>query len=135
MGFGHRIYRTRDPRADVLKEAVETLRRGENRIAFAEHVEAVALEILACRKPGRRLDTNVEFYTALLLDSLGVPRTGFTALFAAGRVAGWVAHAIEQMRTGRIMRPQAQYLGPWPERGAPGPSSRRPESLTHADRH
>jgi citrate synthase len=118
MGFGHRIYRVRDPRADVLKSAAGRLRGKDNRIAFAEAVEATALKVLERRKPGRRLDTNVEFYTAILLDALGVPREGFTLLFAAGRSAGWVAHAIEQTRTGRIIRPQSRYVGAWPAEAA-----------------
>jgi citrate synthase len=118
MGFGHRIYRVRDPRADVLKAAVGRLKGRDNRIAFAEAVEAAALKVLERRKPGRRLDTNVEFYTAVLLDALGVPREGFTPLFAAGRTAGWVAHAIEQSRTGRIIRPQSRYVGAWPAQAA-----------------
>ncbi|MBQ0823198.1 citrate synthase [Microvirga sp. HBU67558] len=118
MGFGHRIYRVRDPRADVLKGAVGRLKGRHNRIAFAEAVEAAALRALERRKPGRRLDTNVEFYTAVLLDALGVPREGFTPLFAAGRTAGWVAHAIEQSRTGRIIRPQSRYVGTWPAQAA-----------------
>lgn len=118
MGFGHRIYRVRDPRADVLKSAAARLRGGDNRIAFAEAVEQTALKVLQRRKPGRRLDTNVEFYTAILLDSIGVPREGFTPLFAAGRTAGWVAHAIEQEKAGRIIRPQSRYVGPWPAEAA-----------------
>jgi citrate synthase len=118
MGFGHRIYRVRDPRADVLKAAVGRLKGKDNRIAFAEAVEATALKVLERRKPGRRLDTNVEFYTAVLLDALGIPREGFTPLFAAGRTAGWVAHAIEQSRTGRIIRPQSRYVGTWPAQAA-----------------
>ncbi len=118
MGFGHRIYRVRDPRADVLQAAVERLKGKSNRIAFAEAVERTALKVLERRKPGRRLDTNVEFYTALLLDALGIPREGFTPLFAAGRAAGWAAHAIEQSRTGRIIRPQSRYVGPWPAQAA-----------------
>ncbi|MBB3018824.1 citrate synthase [Microvirga lupini] len=118
MGFGHRIYKVRDPRADVLKTAVGRLKGKSNRIAFAEAVEATALKVLERRKPGRRLDTNVEFYTAVLLDALGVPRDGFTPLFAAGRAAGWVAHAIEQTRTGRIIRPQSRYVGAWPAQAA-----------------
>jgi citrate synthase len=118
MGFGHRIYRVRDPRADVLKAALGRLRRDAGHLALAEAVEAAALSILARRKPGRRLDINVEFYTALLLDALGVPREGFTPIFAAGRMAGWVAHAAEQERTGRIIRPQSRYVGPWPTRAA-----------------
>ncbi|HZH12126.1 MAG TPA: citrate synthase/methylcitrate synthase [Microvirga sp.] len=118
MGFGHRIYRVRDPRADVLKAAAAQLKGGDNRIAFAEAVEQTALKVLQRRKPGRRLDTNVEFYTAILLDSLGVPREGFTPLFAAGRTAGWVAHALEQEKAGRIIRPQSRYVGPWPAEAA-----------------
>ena len=118
MGFGHRIYKVRDPRADVLMAAVGRLKGKSNRIAFAEAVEATALTVLERRKPGRRLDTNVEFYTAILLDSLSVPREGFTPLFAAGRSAGWVAHAIEQTRTGRIIRPQSRYVGAWPAEAA-----------------
>ncbi|MBZ6076219.1 citrate synthase/methylcitrate synthase [Microvirga puerhi] len=118
MGFGHRVYKVRDPRADVLKGAVSRLKGRDNRIAFAEAVEATALQVLARRKPGRRLDTNVEFYTALLLEALGVPREGFTPLFGAGRTGGWVAHAVEQAKTGRIIRPQSRYLGPWPAEAA-----------------
>jgi len=118
MGFGHRIYRVRDPRADVLKAAAARLKGGDNRIAFAEGVEQAALTVLQRRKPGRRLDTNVEFYTAILLDALGVPREGFTPLFGAGRSAGWVAHAVEQERAGRIIRPQSRYVGPWPAEAA-----------------
>jgi citrate synthase len=112
MGFGHRIYRARDPRADVLKAAVARMPAGKRRIELAQAVEQAALAVLARRKPGRRLDTNVEFYTALLLDALGIPREGFTPIFAAGRAAGWVAHALEQTRTGRIIRPQSRYVGP-----------------------
>lgn len=118
MGFGHRIYRVRDPRADVLKAAAARLKGNNNRIAFAEAVEQTALNVLQRRKPGRRLDTNVEFYTAILLDALGVPREGFTPLFAAGRTAGWVAHALEQERVARIIRPQSRYVGPWPKQAA-----------------
>jgi citrate synthase len=115
MGFGHRVYRVRDPRADVLKATVMTLRGGENRIRFAEAVEAEALAILAKHKPGRRLDTNVEFYTALLLEALSVPRDSFTSVFAVGRVAGWTAHILEQDRIGRLIRPQSRYVGPEPQ--------------------
>jgi citrate synthase len=114
MGFGHRVYRVRDPRADVLKATVLTLRGGENRVRFAEVVEAEALAILAKHKPGRRLDTNVEFYTALLLEALAIPRDSFTNVFAVGRVAGWSAHILEQDRIGRLIRPQSNYVGPEP---------------------
>jgi citrate synthase len=114
MGFGHRIYHVRDPRADVLKLAVSHLRTQRNRIRFAEQVEAIAVKLLAERKPDRKLDTNVEFYTALLLEALGFHRSLFTPLFACGRVAGWTAHAMEQALTNRLMRPASQYVGPPP---------------------
>lgn len=119
MGFGHRVYRVRDPRADVLKQALATLRRSvpgvdDGRLALARAVEAAALDALARRRPGRRIDTNVEFYTALLLDALGFGRDLFTPVFATGRVAGWVAHAAEQARTGRLIRPGSRYVGPAP---------------------
>jgi citrate synthase len=118
MGFGHRIYRVRDPRADALRDALQTLgaERGESsaRLALAETVEAAALELLRREKPGRALQTNVEFYTALLLEALGVPRSAFTCVFAAGRAGGWIAHAREQALHGRLIRPQSRYVGPEP---------------------
>jgi citrate synthase len=114
MGFGHRVYRVRDPRADVLKQTASSLRGGENRIRFAEAVEAEALAQLARHHPGRRLDTNVEFYTALVLEALAIPRDSFTNIFAMGRMAGWTAHVLEQERIGRLIRPQSRYVGPQP---------------------
>ncbi len=112
MGFGHRIYRVRDPRADVLKAALIELAPETERLKLALAVESEARAQLAERYPGRKLDTNVEFYTALLLDALGLPRTLFTPLFAMGRVAGWTAHAIEHhARKGRLIRPEALYDG------------------------
>ncbi len=110
MGFGHRIYTVRDPRAEVLKGVVRGLDNG--RIRLAEQVEAAALAALARHKPGRKLETNVEFYTALLLDAVGLPRDLFTPVFAVGRVAGWTAHVLEQEATGRLLRPQSRYVGP-----------------------
>ncbi|GGF48101.1 citrate synthase [Aliidongia dinghuensis] len=118
MGFGHRVYRVRDPRADVLKTVALSLRAGSNRIRFAEAVEAGALRVLARLKPGRRLDTNVEFYTALVLEALELPRDLFTPIFAIGRVVGWTAHIMEQTRGGRIIRPQSAYVGPMPKAAA-----------------
>jgi citrate synthase len=118
MGFGHRVYKVRDPRADVLKGVVRTLSRDAGRLAFAEQVEADAIAVLARVKPGRRLDTNVEFYTALLLEALEIPRAAFTAIFAVGRVAGWIAHALEQARDGRLIRPLSRYVGPRPAEAA-----------------
>jgi citrate synthase len=114
MGFGHRVYRVRDPRADVLAEAAERFYRNggdEGLYELARSVEATALRLLRERKPDRRLDTNVEFYTALLLHGLGLPVELFTPTFAVGRVAGWTAHALEQLATGRLIRPQSEYVG------------------------
>ena len=114
MGFGHRIYKVRDPRADVLKNTVATLPQTAGRLAFAVEVEKSAIAALRQHKPGRRLDTNVEYYTALLLEALEVPRNAFTALFAVGRAAGWCAHIFEQEKGGRIIRPQSNYVGERP---------------------
>lgn len=114
MGFGHRIYKVRDPRADVLKRALGTLGSEGMDLGLAAEVEAYAREALAIAKPGRRLDTNVEFYTAILLGALKIPREAFTSVFAVGRTAGWVAHALEQQRTGRLLRPASVYTGPMP---------------------
>ena len=115
MGFGHRVYRVRDPRADVLARAAEQFyaRGGDRRLYdLARHVEGIALRLLRERKPDRRLDTNVEFYTALLLHGLDVPPNFFTPTFAIGRVVGWSAHCLEQLRDGRLIRPQSTYIGP-----------------------
>jgi citrate synthase len=114
MGFGHRIYRVRDPRADALKAAVLRLAGdGENaRLRFAEQVESSALAVLRELKPRRPLQTNVEFYTALLLEAVGFPPEAFTGVFAAGRMTGWLAHAREQALTGRLIRPKSRYIGP-----------------------
>jgi citrate synthase len=117
-GFGHRIYRVRDPRADALKTAIHRLAADGSalpgRLAFAEAVESAALAILKARKPDRSLQTNVEFYTALLLEALGFPAEAFTCVFAMGRTAGWIAHAREQQASGRLIRPDSVYIGPDP---------------------
>lgn len=115
MGFGHRIYKVRDPRADVLKAVVATLPSTAGRLAFAAAVETGAIAALRKHKPGQRLETNVEYYTALLLEALDIPREAFTALFAVGRVAGWCAHIFEQEKGGRIIRPQSNYVGARPD--------------------
>jgi len=115
MGFGHRVYRVRDPRADVLAQAAERFyASGGDRDLYqlARVVETTALRVLHERKPERRLDTNVEFYTALLLHGLGLPAALFTPTFASGRVLGWSAHCLEQLRDGRLIRPQSEYIGP-----------------------
>ncbi len=114
MGFGHRIYRVRDPRADVLKSVVEKLGSNMTDLGFAAEVEAAARAALKARKPDRPLDTNVEFFTAILLDALNIPRQAFTPMFAAARSAGWTAHAREQQRLGRLLRPSSLYVGEQP---------------------
>jgi citrate synthase len=114
MGFGHRIYKVRDPRADVLAAAAARMfeRAGDVRLyELARSVEATALRLLEEHKPGRRLKTNVEFYTALLLHGLGIETAFFTPTFAIGRVAGWTAHCFEQRSLGRLIRPQSVYVG------------------------
>src|SRR5215210_511750 len=114
MGFGHRIYRVRDPRADVLAAAAERLftTDGDRELyELALDVERTALRLLAEYKPGRNLQTNVEFYTALLLHGLKLPTELFTPTFAMGRVAGWTAHCFEQRALDRLIRPQSEYVG------------------------
>ena len=118
MGFGHRIYRVRDPRADALKGAIRRLGADSGRLALAEAVEQAALAILRERKPNRTLETNVEFYTALLLEALGFPPDSFTCVFALGRTTGWLAHAKEQIAGGRLIRPQSVYVGTQPRQAA-----------------
>lgn len=110
MGMGHRVYRVRDPRAAALEAALEGLTT--ERLGVARAVEQAAEEQLAARHPGRRLRANVEFYTAILLEAVGVPRELFTPMFAAGRVVGWLAHCEEEAKVGRIVRPRAVYVGP-----------------------
>ena len=116
MGFGHRVYKVRDPRAEVLSKVADEMSTAhlEDRKLFdlARTVEQTALRVLEEHKPGRNLKTNVEFYTALVLQSLGLlPRT-FVAMFACGRVAGWCAHVIEQHAEDHLIRPQSEYIGP-----------------------
>ena len=115
MGFGHRVYKVRDPRADVLAAAAERMftRAGDMTLyRLARAVERTALRLLEEYKPGRRLQTNVEFYTALLLHGLDLDVELFTPTFAISRVSGWIAHALEQQRANRIIRPQSAYSGP-----------------------
>ena len=122
MGFGHRIYKVRDPRADVLAAAAERLYAtdGDGEVyGLALEVEKVALELLADHKPGRNLQTNVEFYTALLLHGIGMSAELFTPTFAVARVAGWTAHCFEQQALDRLIRPQSAYIGEWNRRWVP----------------
>ncbi len=119
MGLGHRVYRVRDPRAAVLEVATERLRQAglaNDRMELARAVESAAVEILKERKPDRPLDVNVEFYTAVLLDAIGISRDLFTPTFAVARVAGWLAHAAEQRSEGRLIRPRCRYVGSLPAR-------------------
>ncbi len=123
MGMGHRVYRVRDPRAALLEQALGALvaagpaggPRGQDRRAVAAAVEAAAVAALARRHPDRPLCANVELATALLLDGLGLPRAAFPVVFACARAAGWLAHATEQRRTGRLLRPRLAYVGPAPQ--------------------
>jgi citrate synthase len=115
MGFGHRIYKVRDPRADVLAAAAQRLYATDgdrNLYELVLEVEKTALGLLAEYRPARNLQTNVEFYTALLLHGLGLPPQLFTPTFAVSRVAGWTAHCFEQQALDRLIRPQSAYVGP-----------------------
>jgi citrate synthase len=112
MGFGHRVYRAEDPRSRILKETAREL--GSPQIEIAERLEAAALAELERRHPERPLKTNVEYYSALVLDVAEVPPPLAPAMFGCSRVAGWSAHILEQKRTGRLFRPSARYVGPAP---------------------
>jgi citrate synthase len=109
MGFGHRVYRAEDPRARALRAAARRL--GSPRLEVAEALEAAALEALAAHKPDRVLATNVEFWSAVILDHAQVPQRLFTTLFACARLAGWSAHVLEQRQSGRLIRPASLYVG------------------------
>jgi citrate synthase len=118
MGFGHRVYRAEDPRARVLRRTAKEL--NAPRYEVAEALEKAALEELRARRPDRVLETNVEFWAAIMLDFAEVPPHMFTAMFTCARTAGWSAHILEQKRTGRLIRPSARYVGP---------GSRKPEDV------
>jgi citrate synthase len=118
MGFGHRVYKTDDPRSLLLREvAMQTV--GGEQVEFARHVEATALRVLNELKPGRRLYTNVEFYAGVVMNSAGVPRDMFTPTFACSRTAGWTAAIAEQAANNRLIRPSALYVGPRAPRPLP----------------
>ena len=114
MGFGHRVYRAEDPRARVLRDVARELNAPRYEVAVA--LEQAALEELRNRRPDRILETNVEFWSAVILDFADVPPKMFTSMFTCARIAGWSAHILEQKRTGRLIRPSARYVGPRPRR-------------------
>lgn len=117
MGFGHRIYKTLDPRSELLHEVARDLH--SDRVALSELVEKTAVELLAELKPGRELYANVEFYAGVVLEAAGLPREMFTPTFACSRVIGWMANVLEQIADNRIYRPLAKYVGPEAPRELP----------------
>ena len=112
MGFGHRVYRTEDPRSALLKRTA--LELGGPLVDLAVEVEGTILAALQRHRPGRELRTNVEYYAGVVLHLVGLPQELFTATFAISRNIGWTAHAMEQMASNRLIRPQARYVGPPP---------------------
>jgi citrate synthase len=112
FGFGHRVFRVRDPRADILRSELERLDPQSERLALARDVERRAVAALARHKPGRRLEANIEMDAALLLEAIGITRQAFTPVFAIARVPSWIAHALEQQKGGRMIRPTSSYIGP-----------------------
>jgi citrate synthase len=116
MGFGHRVYKVRDPRAEVLAKTASEMAgahlQNTKLYTLARSVEKTAIKVLEELKPGRNLKTNVEFYTALVLQSIGLQPDQFVSMFACGRVAGWSAHVMEQHVQDRLIRPQSLYVGP-----------------------
>ena len=117
MGFGHRVYKTDDPRSVMLRGVANRL--GGPNVQLAEQIEAKAIEVLAELKPGRKLYTNVEFYAGIVMDTCGLPREMFTPTFASSRVIGWCAHILEQAADNRLIRPSALYVGPPPPQPVP----------------
>src|SRR4029453_12805146 len=124
MGFGHRVYRAEDPRARVLRRTAREL--GSTRFEVAEALERAALAELQARKPDRVLATNVEFWSAVVLELAEIPPLLFTSMFTCARVAGWSAHILEQKREGRLIRPTAKYVGAPPR---PPPDLPQPPAL------
>ena len=117
MGFGHRVYKTDDPRSLMLREVADSL--GGDKMELARHIEATAVRVLEELKPGRRLYTNVEFYAGIVMDRCGIPRELFTPTFGASRTIGWCTHVLEQAADNRLIRPSAQYVGPPPPQPVP----------------
>lgn len=117
MGFGHRIYKTKDPRAEALRTVTSRLTGGDPAFELALHVERIAIRLLEEYKPGRRLYTNVEFYAAAIMKAIQLPTELFTPTFTIARSVGWTAHMLEQASHNRIFRPQSEYTGPMPSFG------------------
>jgi citrate synthase len=116
-GFGHRVYKTQDPRSTFLREIA--LELGGPLVDYASEVEQTVVRILAELKPGRELYTNVEFYAGVVMETCGIPREMFTPTFAISRAAGWTAHVMEQVANNRLIRPAARYVGPPPPERVP----------------
>jgi citrate synthase len=112
MGFGHRVFHGNDPRAEAMRRSMQAMGPNAGRMAFADRLEKAVAVAIDRVKPGRTLPPNVEIMAALLLDAVGIPRDAFTLVFAVGRSAGWLAHAMEQQKTGRMIRPTSAYVGP-----------------------
>ncbi|MDQ3751659.1 MAG: citrate synthase/methylcitrate synthase [Actinomycetota bacterium] len=117
MGFGHRVYKTDDPRSLMLRDVAAEL--GGNQYEFARKIEETVVDVLEEMKPGRKLRTNVEFYSGVVMNSCGIPRTMFTPTFASSRTIGWCAHILEQAADNRLIRPSARYTGPPPPEDVP----------------
>jgi citrate synthase len=115
MGFGHRLFRGNDPRADAFRTALRQMDSTADKLVLAEQVETRVAAVVERVKPGRKLPANVELMASLLLDAVGIRRDAFTSVFAVARCAGWIAHALEQQQTGRMFRPASRYIGPTPE--------------------
>jgi citrate synthase len=112
MGFGHRVFHGNDPRAEAMRRSMQAMGPDAGRLAFADRLEKAVAVAIERVKPGRTLPPNVEIMASLLLDAVGIPRDAFTLVFAVGRSAGWLAHAMEQQKTGRMFRPTSAYVGP-----------------------
>ena len=128
MGFGHRVYKTDDPRSLLLRSVTEQL--GGPLVEFSQSVERTTVDVLAELKPGRQLYTNVEFYAGVVMHTCGIPREMFTPTFAAGRTIGWCTHVMEQASHNRLIRPAARYVGPPPPQPVPLPGSPVPATCT-----
>jgi citrate synthase len=121
MGFGHRVYKTDDPRSVMLRGVAERL--DGPLVDFAKQVERTVVDVLAELKPGRKLYTNVEFYAGVVMNDCGLPRELFTPTFASSRVIGWCTHILEQAADNRLIRPSARYIGPPPPQPVPDPEA------------